>query len=101
MMLATVTAAGAATRVWEEVDRLPVAAETELTDSGATDEVSTFVADGYIYVAVRQRISVKVFTILGQLVVQDTLSTGIYRFKLPSRGIYLLKAGSVTRRVTA
>ena len=101
MMLAvsSVVMAGNA-RVWEEVDRMPAAVAVNTSDS-INDDVAMTVADGYIYVSVRERINVKVFTILGQLVVQDTLAPGNYRFKLPSRGIFLLKAGGVTRRVTA
>lgn len=98
VFVSAVVLSAAASRTWEEVDRLPVSAVEMRVD--APEEPYTMVSDGYVYVAVRQRTTVKVFTILGQLVVQDDLRPGIYRYKLNSRGIYLLKVGSVTRRVT-
>lgn len=87
-----------AARAWESVDRMPGQSLEQVAEESTADLVS--VAGGYVYVAVRQRSDVKLFTILGQLVVQDTLSPGIYRYKLSTRGIYLLKLGAVTRRVT-
>lgn len=98
VFVSAVVLSAAASRTWEEVDRMPASA-VEMRVDGA-EEPYTMVSDGYVYVAVHQRTTVKVFTILGQLVVQDDLRPGIYRFKLNSRGIYLLKVGSVTRRVT-
>lgn len=84
---------------WEEVDRLP-GSPVEQHAEALQDDAFTMVADGYVYIAVRQRTTVKIFTILGQLIVQDTLQPGIYRYKLSTRGIYLLKLGAATRRVT-
>ncbi len=97
--LLTITSlASFAANTWEAVDRLPGTPVEQRVDT--EDDVYTTVADGYVYVVVRQRVPVKIFTILGQLVIQDNLQPGIYRYKLPTRGIYLLKAGSATRRVT-
>lgn len=89
-------------RTWEEVDRIPgTSYSLQSVSADSDDEIFTHASEGYVYVVVmRQRTNIKIFTILGQLVAQDTLHPGIYRFKLPARGIYLLKAGSVTRRVT-
>lgn len=91
-----ITAAGT-TRAWEEIERLP-GPPTEI-HIDIPDEVYSTVSEGYVYVVVRQRMQVKIFTILGQPVVQQTLQPGIYRYKLSSRGIYLLKAGSSTKRI--
>lgn len=97
-VMSAVVLSAVASRTWEEVDRLPGVHVEQRID--AQEEPYTTVSDGYVYVAVRQRTTVKVFTILGQLVVQENLQPGIYRYKLNSRGIYLLKVGSATRRVT-
>lgn len=58
------------------------------------------VSEGYVYVSASRAITVKVFSILGQLISQETIQPGISRFRLPSRGIYILKAGTVTKRIT-
>lgn len=97
MMLLCFTAA-LASRSWEEVNNMPGLTQEQRVDLDQ-DAVYTSVKDGYVYVMLRQRINVKIFTILGQPVVQETLSPGIYRFKLTSRGIFILKAGSTTRRI--
>lgn len=97
MLLAIAGGIEAASRgaVWESVDRWP-AQQIE----AQPDEPLVAVVDGYVYVAITQRTQVKIFTILGQQIRQETLQPGIYRLKLPSRGIYIFKAGSVTRRLT-
>ena len=95
-----ITAAGT-TRAWEEMAALPERLPGPPTEIhiDTPDEVYSTVSEGYVYVVVRQRMQVKIFTILGQPVVQQTLQPGIYRYKLSSRGIYLLKAGSSTKRI--
>lgn len=98
MILLTSFMAGAAERSWEEMERMP--GDTTEQRLEAPGDVAVTVSDGYVYVAVNERTTVKMFTILGQLIVQETLSPGIYRYKLTTRGIYLLKIGSITRRVT-
>lgn len=101
LSLASVVGAYAA-RGWEEVDRLPAMSMNRDVAAEGDDsaDLYTTVADGYLYVVVKQRTSVKLFTILGQLISGDTFAPGIYRYKLNARGIYLLKAGSQTRRIT-
>ncbi len=98
LLLLTASAfAISAARNWEATDRMPSQALEQLTQA---DDVTTAVADGFLYLTLRQRATVRLFTILGQPVVQGTLSPGTYRFQLPSRGIYLLKIASSTRRIT-
>lgn len=94
LLLASLGAAEAATRSWTATDRMP----SQVTEQ--TENVSFAVSDGHVYISLRQRTTVTLFTILGQPVVQDTLPAGTYRFRLPSRGIYLLKIGDITRRIT-
>lgn len=86
-----------AARTWEPAERMPSQTLEQLSH---TDDITTAVADGYLYITLRQRAAVRLFTILGQPVVQGTLAPGTYRFRLPSRGIYLLKIASTTRRIT-
>ncbi len=58
------------------------------------------VSEGYVYVSTTRPTTVKVFSILGQLISQETIQPGISRFRLPSRGIYILKVGTLTKRIT-
>ncbi len=58
------------------------------------------VSEGYVYVTTSRPTTVKVFSILGQLISQETIQPGISRFRLPSRGIYILKVGTLTKRIT-
>ena len=95
LLMLSVSAFGA--RAWESADRLPRECVEQRIEG---EDAVAAVAEGYLYVSVRQRSVVKLFTILGQPVVQQTLAPGTYRFRLPSRGIYLLKVGSSTRRIS-
>lgn len=96
--LAIALGAGATTRAWEEVDHFP--SQQGVENVTTSDEVGVTIREGYVYVTVRQTTNVKIFTILGQLVIQQQLRPGVYRFRLGTRGIYILKAGALTRRVT-
>lgn len=71
-------------------------ADSPLGDSAA----GVTVRDMYIYVDVDRPTAVKLFTILGQPVSQGQLPAGTSRFRVSARGIYILKIGSTTRRIT-
>lgn len=77
---------------WETVDTIIA----ELSD----DNLDVTVRDQYIYVFSPRQVNVKLFTILGQLVSQSTLQPGTSRLRVNARGIYILKAGTATRRIT-
>lgn len=81
---------------WEEGVRLPDYGVETVDAEGFS--ISSH--GGYIYIATQRTVSVKLFTILGQTVEQTTLAPGSYRFKVKTKGIYILKVGSITRRVT-
>lgn len=72
---------------------------TEMIDQ-SSDNIEVKVIDAAIVLTVSQTTNVKLFTILGQLVAEQKIEAGTWRMPLSSRGIYILKAGSVTRRVT-
>ncbi len=76
---------------WEQVESV----EAEMTD-----DVSVAVRDNCIYVTVSRPTTVKLFTILGQPISQVSLQPGTSRFRVGARGIYILKIGSITRRIT-
>lgn len=97
VLVVSIQASAASSPTWEDVNALPreiVAKETADSDISALG-----ISGGYVYISVRQTSSIKIFTILGQLVTQQQLKPGTYRIKLLQRGVYLLKAGSITRRI--
>lgn len=92
-----VAAEGAAPRqLWEEVS----AERVEPQQSAEENGVDLTVRDGVVYLTVTRQTVVEVFTILGQPVGRQTLRPGIYRLHLTTRGIYVLRAGGMTRRIT-
>lgn len=80
---------------WEQTESAPSDAVRQSDQSP-----NVTVHDMYIYVELEQPAPVKLFTILGQPVTQMQLPAGTSRFRVAARGIYILKIGSITRRVT-
>lgn len=70
-----------------------------LTDPKVTDGVEIFQRNGAIIIRTQRPVQVRVFTILGQLVSQATLPAGTSELKLNTRGIYMVKVGSITQKV--
>ncbi len=69
-------------------------------DTSDTDKVEVTVKDGYIYIDTSKPITIKLMSILGQLVSQQNLPAGVSRIKMSAKGIYILKAGGLTKRVS-
>lgn len=97
LILAFVLAtADAATNTWESVDSPPVS----LVEQRPDDPFEARAINGYVYIIVRQPMNVELFTILGQLISSKQLQPGTHRLRLNSRGVFLVKAGNQTRRIT-
>ena len=94
---ATALMSMAAPPSWEHVQAPPVQIVEIVTPESATEVV---VAEGYVYVYVSRPTSVKLISLLGQPIASETLQPGFHRLKLAARGIYILRAGSITRRIT-
>ncbi len=54
---------------------------------------------GAIIVTTNKPIQIKVYSILGQLVAQDTLQAGTFRMGINAHGIYIVKIGDLTCKV--
>ena len=91
---ATVSAAPPA---WEEVTSPQPSVVQSFEMDGQADVT---VLDGYIYIWSQKPVTVKLFSILGQQIHQETVPAGLHRLRLGSRGIFILRAGSLTRRIT-
>lgn len=80
---------------WEHVEAPAPSAELSRGEAA-----NVRVQDMHVYIELDQPSSVKLFTILGQPVSQAQLPAGTSRFRVSARGIYILKIGSTTRRIT-
>ncbi len=89
---------GAAPR-WEPVTAPPVGT-VAIEARPDQDQLDVAVRDGYIYVGCRSKVTIKVFTILGQQICSETLPAGTHRLRMSAKGIYILKTDTSTRRVT-
>lgn len=92
LLLTAAPAATAAPGVWEHIEQFR-------PDPSDAERVDVEVRDSYIYVITNKPVTVKICTILGQVVSQEKISAGVSRIRLAQRGVYILKAGSITRRV--
>lgn len=100
MMVAMAASAAFAARNWEEVNNPPAAVHRQDKVSVEQDEVDILVYEGSVYITSGKPVQVKVFTILGQIISSETVPAGTHRLKLNSRGIYILRIGTQTRRIT-
>lgn len=62
------------------------------------NDVEVRVSPGHVVVVASQPVQVKVFTILGQIVCNDTLPAGASRLPL-SHGVYIVKASDLTCKI--
>ena len=77
---------------WRELPITP-AQEQRIVDVEITGK------DGVITVRTPRRITVRVFTILGQNVSMATLNPGVSELRIGARGIYIVKVGNLTQKV--
>ena len=82
---------------WQSIEQKRPAERPPL--AAAEPKVDVSVRDGYIYITSTDEVDVSVFTILGQLVTSRRMQPGTMRLSLGTRGVYILNAGPVTRRL--
>ena len=71
-----------------------------VSEQDETERFEVNVKNGYIYVSTSRPATIQIYSILGQLVMQQSVPSGTTRLKAPTRGIYILKAGARTMRIT-
>ena len=81
---------------WHETNR-DIQGKT-WNDPRTSDGIEIYGRNGVITVVTPKRITVRVYTILGQMVSQATLQNGSYELRLGSRGIYLVRIGNLTQK---
>ena len=82
---------------WHETNR-DVQGKT-WNDPRTSDGIEIYGSNGTITIVTPKRITVRVYTILGQMVSQSTLQPGTSELRLGSRGIYLVRIGNLTQKV--
>ena len=70
-----------------------------LNDPNTSDGIKIYGNKGVITIVTPKRITVRVYTILGQMVSQATLQPGTSELRLGTRGIYLVRIGNITQKV--
>lgn len=98
-LIAAFTAFAGETQPWEDALR-PAENKEQVRDALDGDDIEVSVKDGWVYVTTQKPVNVKIFTILGQLITSETIRPGTKKIHISSRGIYILRAGAITRRIT-
>lgn len=94
LSLAIMLPASSFAKGWE-----PVHTDVSGLNSVAHDnEVEIRVAPGHVVVEASLQVQIKVFTILGQVVSNETLQAGVSRLPL-SHGVYIVKVGDLTCKI--
>ncbi|WP_297928892.1 hypothetical protein [uncultured Coprobacter sp.] len=80
---------------------MPMSAEVNMVQNDLPeDSVQIYASNGSIYVRSSKKVKVKVYTIVGSLVMETYAGPGLSELQPKSRGLYLVSAGGVTQRVT-
>lgn len=95
-VLAIACAAPASARSWEQV-RPQKAVESKLIVRES--EVEVRAGRGTIIVTTNHSVQVKVYSILGQLISQETIPAGTSRLQISSHGVFIVKIGDLTCKV--
>ena len=82
---------------WRETNR--EVQGKSLNDPRTSDGVEIYGSNGVITIVTPKRITVRVYTILGQMISQATLQPGTSELRLGSRGIYLVRIANITQKV--
>ena len=82
---------------WHETNREMTG--KSLNDPRTSDGIEIYGSNGTITIVTPKRITVRVYTILGQMVSQATLQPGTSELRLGTRGIYLVRIGNLTQKV--
>ncbi len=84
--------------VWEIVSINDVSGSNR-DEIESRDNIDIINRDGVLYISVEQPVKVEIYSILGQPITSRHLRPGTVRLTIPQRGVYILKAGSITRRI--
>lgn len=80
---------------WESVKSDLRDAKSVIKDS----EIEILTTSSCIIVNSPHKVHIKVFTILGRLVSEETLPPGVSRLNVGAHGVYIIKVGEITCKV--
>ena len=69
-------------------------------DAEDSEKTEVTVKGQYIYISTPRATTFRLYSILGQLISRHNVQPGTTRIKAPSRGVYILQIGSLTKRLT-
>lgn len=79
--------------------RMPRREQAQEQTVGNADGIEIYGSNGVITIKSNHKATVRVFTILGQLVSTTVIQPGTTRIKVAARGIYMVKVGNVTQKI--
>lgn len=65
----------------------------------SANEIEIRTQNGAIIVSTNTPTQIKVFTILGQLISQENLPSGVSRLEIGTHGVFIVKVGGLTCKV--
>lgn len=63
-------------------------------------DIEVMTSGQWVYVSSPTAVRVSLLTVLGQTLTEAELPAGVHRFRIASRGIYILRVSSSTYRIT-
>lgn len=95
-MLLSIPVSAFAAKNWEtvRVERL-----NEARVITRTSDIEVRTSSGTIIISTSRPVQVRVFSILGQLVSQDTIPAGVSQLTLNTHGLFIVKIGDMTCKV--
>lgn len=95
VLVGAISPANAYAKGWEPVKVEKITAPHVASDA----ELEIRAGGGVIYVNTSKHVNIKIFSILGSRIGEDSLAPGSYQFAVPTHGIYIIKAGDITCKV--
>lgn len=83
--------------VWKE-SQIEVPAKT-INNPKATDGIEVYTRPGTLIIQTPVKSSIKVLSILGQIISQTTINPGTFELTLNTHGIFIVKINEYTMRV--
>ncbi|MCH5220015.1 MAG: T9SS type A sorting domain-containing protein [Muribaculaceae bacterium] len=75
-------------------------APSTVTETDDNEKTEVTVKGQYIYISTPRTVTIRLYSILGQLITHQNIQPGTTRIKAPGRGVYILQTGSLTKRLT-
>ncbi|MEG0950162.1 MAG: hypothetical protein RSE51_02095 [Bacteroidales bacterium] len=67
---------------------------------GSWNADDVFASDGYLQVRSLTRQPIQVYTLLGQIIIQEWIEPGFTELYVPTNGVYIVKLGKLTKRIS-